>query len=124
MPFELGLAVAWQWSGDPGHTWYVFERNGRRAEKSLSDLKGTEIYAHGGRPRGVLQELTNVLVREPHRPTVKELEGILEDLQETAVKLKSELRTQSLFRARAFGDLVLAARKFAPSYVPSLPQPS
>jgi len=124
MPFELGLAVAWRWRGDPGHRWYVFEAHGRRAEKSLSDLKGTEIYAHGGKPRGLLRELTDVLVRQPHRPTVRELEAILSDLEETAVKLKSELRTKSLFRARAFGDLVLAARKIAPSHVASLRQTS
>lgn len=124
MPFELGLAVAWQWRADPGHRYFVFEANGRRAEKSLSDLKGTEIYAHGGKPRGLLRELTDVLVRQPHRPTVRELEAILADLGKTAVKLKSELRTKSLFRARGFGDLVLAARKFAPSHVASLRQPA
>src|SRR5208337_563400 len=37
MPFELGLAVAWQSIGDPSHRWYVFEAEAHRLQKSLSD---------------------------------------------------------------------------------------
>ena len=37
MPFELGLAVAWERFKEPSHTWCVFESRGRRIGKSLSD---------------------------------------------------------------------------------------
>jgi len=122
MPFELGLAVAWQWIAEPSHSWYVFEANGRRAEKSLSDLKGTEIYAHGNRPRGVFRELTDVLVNEPHQPTVRDLEAIYRGLRKYAVEIKEKLRRKSLFHARPFRDLVIRALAIARERIPSLRQ--
>ena len=124
MPFELGLAVAWQRIADASHTWYVFEAKVRRVQKSLSDLNGTEIYIHRGKPRGVFQQLTNVLIRRRHRPTVIELEAILGELEEGAIKIERALRTKSLFGARAFEDLVFAAGKIAPSHVASLREPA
>jgi len=120
MPFELGLAVAWQRVGDHSHHWYVFEAKAHRLQKSLSDLNGTDPSIHHRRPRGVLQQLANVLIRQRHRPSVRELEAILRELQDTAAKIKSELRTKSLFTARAFEDLVLAAGEIARSHVASL----
>jgi hypothetical protein len=120
MPFELGLVVALQRTWDRSHRWYVFEAKAHRAEKSLSDLKGTEVHIHRGRSRGVLQELTNVLIRRRHQPTVRELEAILRDLSEVAVRIQIEMRMTSLFETRAFVDLVAAAKKIAPSHVASL----
>jgi hypothetical protein len=100
----------------------VFEAKAHRAEKSLSDLKGTEVYIHRGQPLGVLQQLTNVLIRRRHQPTVRELEAIFRDLKEVAVRTKRELRIKSLFEPRAFEDMVAAAAEIAPSYVASLRQ--
>jgi hypothetical protein len=42
MPFELGLAVSWQKLKRANHTWLVFEARQRRADKSLSDIGGTD----------------------------------------------------------------------------------
>ena len=109
MPFELGLAVAWHWTLGPSHRWYVFEGKARRVQKSLSDLNGTEIFIHGYKPRGVFQELTNVLVKEPHQPTVGELEAIYDDLMKEALQIKKNRRKKSLFRARPFRDLSIKA---------------
>jgi len=122
MPFEFGLVVALQRSWARSHRWYVFEAKPHRAEKSLSDLKGTDIYIHGGNPLGVLRQLTNVLIRRRHQPTVRELEAILQDLKRVAARTKTELRIESLFEPRAFEDLVTAAREIAPSHVVSLRQ--
>jgi len=122
MPFELGLAVAWQAIGEPSHRWYVFEAEAHRMQKSLSDLNGTDPYIHHCQPLGVLQELTNALIRTRHRPTVVELEAILSDLKKVAVKIKRGLRTKSLFGSRAFVDLVLAAQRIAITHVASLRQ--
>lgn len=122
MPFELGLVVGLQRRWDPSHRWYVFEAMRHRPEKSLSDLKGTEFYIHRGQPLGVLQQLTNVLIRRRHQPTVRQLEAILLELKEVAVRTKRELRIKSLFEPRAFEDLVAAAGKIAPSHVVSLRQ--
>lgn len=120
MPFELGLAVAWQRIGDPSHGWYVFEAQEHRLQKSLSDLNGTDPFIHHCQPLEVLQQLTNALIRTRHRPTVIELEAILGDLKKMAVKIKRELRTKSLFGSCAFEDLVLAAQRIAHTHVTSL----
>jgi hypothetical protein len=122
MPFELGLAVAWQRTGDPVHRWYVFEAKAHRVQKSLSDLNGTEIYVHRCKPRGVFQQLTNALTRATHRPTVRELEAIYRDLRMAAETVKRDLRTQSLFESRAFEDLVFAASVSARNRIKSLRQ--
>lgn len=115
MPFELGLAVAWMKANRGGHAWFVFESVRHRLHKSLSDLDGTDPYIHRGNPIGVLKALTNALVRNRHRPAVRDLEGIYLDLKKAAPVIKADLRTDSLFEARPLEDLVvfagLAARR-------------
>ena len=71
MPFELGLAIAWQKLGPRDHTWFVFEAMQRRAEKSLSDLSGTDVYIHHGKVHGVFTELCNAFVRLKSQPTAQ-----------------------------------------------------
>ena len=63
MPFELGLAVAWEKSNPKKHTWFVFESKTYRLQKSLSDLNGTDPHIHGGQGAGVMRELSNVFRR-------------------------------------------------------------
>lgn len=113
MPFELGLAVAWEAAAPSSHRWFVFEAVPHRLQKSLSDLGGTDVYIHEYKPSGVLRQLANALSRSTRQPTVKELERIYEDLCEFARSLKGDLRTDSLFEARAFNELVFAAQAIA-----------
>jgi len=79
MPFELGLAVAWQRFREPFHTWSVFESRSRRAGKSLSDLSGTDVYVHDGTPAGVFREICNAVVLAVHQPTVTQMAAIYRD---------------------------------------------
>ncbi len=120
MPFELGLAVAWAKVGKRKHEWFVFEAQRHRIKKSLSDIDGTDPHVHGGQAGGLLVALTNALTRTGHRPTVRELAAILEDLKKTAVEIKKDLQTDSLFDARPFHDLMVAARLIAKDRVASL----
>lgn len=120
MPFELGLTVAWANLRRGGHQWFLFEMVRRRLNKSLSDLDGTDPYIHHGTSRGLLLALTNALVRIRHRPTVGDLETIYADLKNAALVIKRDLRTDSLFEARAFRDLVVAARASAANRIASL----
>lgn len=123
MPFELGLAVAWTATkGRHKHHWFVFESKRYRQQKSLSDLDGTEVYIHQGRPIGVLRALTNALERSRHRPTVQELLAIHRDVKKAATAIKRDLATKSLFDTRPFRDLVLAARLSAQKRIRSLQQ--
>lgn len=120
MPFELGLAVAWQKAGDRKHRWFIFESRDHRQQKSLSDLNGSDIYIHDGRPIGVFRELTNALARTKHRPTVKELQAIYRDIRKASVKIKRNLAARSLFETRPFRELVMAARISAKRRIASL----
>jgi hypothetical protein len=110
MSFELGLAVAWQKLGPRNHTWFVFEAMPRRAEKSLSDLSGTDIYIHHGMVRGVFTELCNAFVRLKSQPTVKEMEETYLHLKKLLPVLQKQTGAHSPFEARIFRDLVVTAR--------------
>lgn len=120
MPFELGLAVALQHTSRRRHEWFVFEGKAHRLSKSLSDLGGTDEHVHGGTPRGVLRALTDALARTRHRPTVSELEQICADLVKAAAAIKENLGEESLYRARSFKDLVVAARLSARERIKTL----
>src|SRR3989304_6672578 len=120
MPFELGLAVAWASTSRGQHEWVVFEGQPHRVKKSLSALGGTAPYIHHATPRGVLSALANALSRRRHRPTVRELEAILADLKGAAVTSKQDLSTESLYAARPFRELVVAAIEGARQRIPSL----
>lgn len=120
MPFELGLAVALEKTQRQRHEWFVFETKGHRVWKSLSDLGGTDEYLHAGSPQGLLRALTNALVRRRRQPTLEELEEVYKDLKAFAALLRRRLRRASLFEARPFRELVVAARRSASRRVASL----
>ena len=120
MPFELGLVVACAKLESRTHKWFVFEARQHRLGKSLSDLDGTDPHIHNGNPRDLLTALTNVFVRSRNQPTARELGLIFADLKRTSEIIKENLGTDSLFGARAFHDLVIAARAIARERLPWL----
>ena len=73
MPFELGLAIAWDRLQPNRQVWYVLESVNRRVLKSLSDLAGTDVYIHSGTPEGVFREVGNALVRKRNPPAVQDV---------------------------------------------------
>jgi hypothetical protein len=107
MPFELGLAVAWA-RANPRHKWFVFESVKRRLAKSMSDLDGTDPYIHDGTVRGVMREVCNAFVR-PNQPTVPQMMKMNRDLRRNVPKILQNAGTRSLFTARVFSELCLAA---------------
>ena len=90
MPFELGLAVAWDKLNAGRHVWFVLEAKSRRVHNSLSDLGGTDAYIHGGKPQGVFRELGNALVRTEHQPTVQQMNASTSVLSKYYLKLEDE----------------------------------
>ena len=110
MPFELGLAVAWQKMARHQHTWFVFESKLRRAEKSLSDISGTDVYIHEGRVRGVLRELGNAFVRITRQPSLNQMVAIHRGLAGILPTLQKQTGASSPFEARVFRDIVVAAQ--------------
>jgi hypothetical protein len=117
MPFELGLAVAWHRTQPKKHTWFVFESKPRRIEKSLSDLSGTDVYIHYGRPSGVFSELTNAFVRTNRQPSVDQMARVFNGLRQGLPKLMRQAGTKSPFKARVFDDLRVLARALSEQVV-------
>jgi len=115
MPFELGLAVAWA-RANHHHRWFVFESMKRRLAKSMSDLDSTDPYIHDGTVRGVMREVCNAFIR-PNQPTVPEMMKMYRDLRRGVPKILHNAGASSLFTARAFSDLCLAAAGLRSKYV-------
>lgn len=113
MPFELGLAVAWEKLNPGQHVWFVLEAKSRRLHKSLSDLGGTDVYIHGGNPPGVFRELCNALVRTKHQPTVQQMAAIYRSLVGVLPQIKRRAGAQSAFETRVFADLIVTSRALA-----------
>jgi hypothetical protein len=124
MPFELGAAVGMTEHSGYDHFWYAFEAKEHRALKSISDLNGTEVYVHNGKPVGVFRCLANALARSEHRPTVRDLQAIYRDVMEAAQEFKRDLATDSLYDTRPFQDSVIAASISARRRIASLRDPN
>ncbi|MGA3135356.1 MAG: hypothetical protein ABSC88_05105 [Terracidiphilus sp.] len=64
MPLELGMTITWADFYPSRHTWFVWESERYRLQRSASDLNGTDPYIHNGTPEGVLRELRNAFHRD------------------------------------------------------------
>lgn len=106
MPFELGMAVAWSKLHPERHTYIACESVNRRAQKSLSDMAGTDFNIHNGTPRGVMRELCNAFVRQQEKPTVPRMLESYETVRRLIPKMMRSNGAETLFEARAFKDLV------------------
>jgi hypothetical protein len=107
MPFELGLAVAWEKTGQP-HTWFVMEGMSYRLAKSLSDLNGTDPYIHKGTVEGVFREMGNAFVRR-RGATVPQMWTLYREVHKQIPRILERCGTRSVFEARAFEEVSLAA---------------
>jgi len=72
MPLELGMTITWQNLHPSSHTWFVWESEPYRLQRSASDLNGTDPYIHNGTPEGVFRELCNAFTRKP-MPSVPQM---------------------------------------------------
>ena len=72
MPLELGMTITWADLNPDLHTWFVFESEPYRLQRSASDLNGTDAYIHSGSPEGVFREMLNAFWRKD-APSVPEM---------------------------------------------------
>jgi hypothetical protein len=110
MPFELGLAVAWEKANPEKHTWFVFEERAYRVQKSLSDLNGTDPHIHDGQVGGVMRELANAFQRTENRPSVPEMMRTFRTLSRRSQEIIADAGAKDLFEARAFQLLCYEAK--------------
>ena len=114
MPFELGLLLGWlKTERRAKHTWFVFEAQQRRLQKSLSDLDGTDPYIHGGRVRGVFRQLANALVKSKHQPSVQQMYSIYRRLSSASLLVMEYSGATSVYEASVFDRLVVLASDYA-----------
>ena len=116
MPFELGLAVAWEKLKGKRHLWFVMEAMKYRLEKSLSDLNGTDVYIHGGTIKGVLREMGNAFVRRK-KSSVPQMWEIYREVRKQIPTILVRCGAGSVFEARAFREISLAANVAAEKIV-------
>jgi len=109
MPFELGMCVAWATIGGSKHEWFAFESMDRRLAKSLSDLNGTDPYIHRGTVAGVLRELCNAFVRSRPKPTIQQMWAIYRDVRKGLPTILRQAGARSIYNARVFKDICVAA---------------
>ena len=108
MPFEAGLAVMYSlMRTTPGHTYFIFETDYRRLQKSLSDLGGTDVYAHGGTVEGVLREISNALIAARRRPTVEKMVGFFDQVRSRLGDIMRNAGAETPYSARVFSDIVV-----------------
>lgn len=114
MPFEAGLAVMYSLlKRTPGHTFFIFEADYTRLQKSLSDLGGTDVYAHRGTGEGVLREISNALVAAKRRPTVEQMLDVLTKVRKGLPDIMHNARAETPYSARVFSDIVMLANEIA-----------
>jgi hypothetical protein len=114
MAFELGLVVAWERSHPEGHyLWFVFESKERSVLKSLSDLAGTDVYAHGGTVKGVFRQLRNALVRTESQPSVQDMHFVYARLRKALPSLLKRTGSRTVFEANVFKELVMLATELS-----------
>jgi hypothetical protein len=110
MPFELGLAVAWQKLSPTRHKWFVFEEKEHRIQKSLSDLNGSDPQIHEGNVSGVMRQLSNIFDRSDNQPTVPEMMSTFKTISRRSTQILAEAGGTNLFEARVFRNLCYEAK--------------
>ncbi len=111
MPFELGMAVAWESTAPSNsHTWFAFEEVPYRLQMSLSDLNGTDPHIHEGTAAGVFRGLRNALIRVDAQPTARQMMRTYDAISSRLPAIMKKTGAESSFEARAFQAIIYTTR--------------
>jgi hypothetical protein len=102
MILELGMAI----ECTSQHHWSVLDSNKRRALRALSDLNGTDIFEHFGKPSGVIGAVLDIFSRPGQRITVQQVARRYRTLRAFARRLLKQQKAGSVFEPRIFTRLV------------------
>jgi hypothetical protein len=112
MPLELGMTITWSALYPTRHTWFVWESEPYRLQRSTSDLNGTDPNIHRGTPEGVLSELRNAFVRDGAPPFPKMLEAY-RLVERNVEKILAKAGTRNVYAASVFKELCFVALSLA-----------
>jgi hypothetical protein len=108
MPFELGLAIAWERMKGT-HTSFVMEAVHYRLSKSLSDLNGTDPCIHKGTVEGVFREMCNAFARSTRQPTSEQMWEIYWVVRGRLPRILRQTGARSLFEPSVFRQINVVA---------------
>lgn len=112
MPFELGIACALKLLHPLDYEVFVLDATPYRLDKTLSDYKGRDPLIHHGTIDGLLACLLDAFV-SADAPSATDIRVALRVLNDVAIQLKDEVKSNTLFRASLFHSLVRAATEIA-----------
>ena len=112
MPLELGLAITWAVLHPKRHTWFLWEAEPRRIQKSMSDLDGTDAYIHLGTADGVLSELLNSFWRDD-APSITDMLRTYRFVENCVDVILAKNGTRNLFALSVFKELLGLSTKIA-----------
>ncbi len=116
MPFELGFTMGYHWS-NPTHKWLVFAPERNWVDKSLTDIKGIDIYAHHGTIAGIMCEIGNSFVNRIRQPSVSEMMRIYRTLRSAVPEIQRKTGSKTLFTASFFSEISATAAALAEKYI-------
>jgi hypothetical protein len=111
MPFELGLACAL--SEQRAHKYFVFDAKRYRLQRTLSDLNGRDAVIHGGKVRGTISAVFEVLRAEGVQTSPDDAFQLYQDVQTLVRALKRKQRQTSVFSRLMFQETLAGAIKLA-----------
>ena len=120
MPLELGMTITWANLYPSRHTWFVWESEPYRLQRSASDLNGTDPYIHRGAVKGVLGELCNAFPRD-RRPPVSRMLEVYRLVERELASILDRNGTRSPYTRSVFLDLSLLLSNLAAFFPPARP---
>ena len=121
MPLELGMTITWEILHPDQHTWFVWESEPYRLQRSLSDLNGTDANIHKGTPNGILSGLRNALGRD-HPPSVPQMLMVYGLVSGALDWIFKQNGTRNLYDRSVFIDLCWLSVSLGNFYPPSKPR--
>ena len=111
MPFELGIACAFQ-NADPSHDIIVLERKPYRLQKTLSDYNGRDPIIHGGSRTRLLMSIIDLFdVEAPPDPL--SVKRVLKVLLVAAKEIKRDYRQDLITTPGVYKQVVATGTKLA-----------
>lgn len=120
MPLELGMTISWQILNPDQHTWFVWESEPYRLQRSASDLNGTDPCIHDGTVEGALRELSSAF-RHDRAPSVPQMLTVYGLVNSALNSIFKKDGTRNPYSRSVFLDLCSLSVSLGTFYPPGKP---